>query len=123
HNFASLGDFPFQLLGFLALIILFLMAATSHDFWLRNLTPPVWKFLHMMVYVAYALLVGHVTLGILQSEISPYLAGAAGFGLVLVLGLHVAAAWSENRLDSQKFAAAADGFLEACNVEQIPEKC
>src|SRR5271165_2773552 len=39
HNFASLGDFPFQLLGFLALIILFLMAATSHDFWLRNLTP------------------------------------------------------------------------------------
>jgi DMSO/TMAO reductase YedYZ heme-binding membrane subunit len=31
-RFASLPDFPFQALGFLALLILFLMAATSHDF-------------------------------------------------------------------------------------------
>jgi sulfoxide reductase heme-binding subunit YedZ len=63
QDFGSLSDFPFQQLGFLALMILFLMAATSHDFWLRNLTPPVWKTLHMLVYVAYALLVAHVTLG------------------------------------------------------------
>ena len=48
---------PFQPFGFFALIILFLMAATSHDFWLANLSAPVWKSLHMLVYVAYALLV------------------------------------------------------------------
>src|SRR5208283_152029 len=39
RNFTRLADFPFQPLGFVPLIILFLMAATSHDFWLRNLTP------------------------------------------------------------------------------------
>lgn len=39
----GLAGFPFQPLGALALAILFLMAATSHDFWLANLTPPVWK--------------------------------------------------------------------------------
>src|SRR6516225_8839251 len=42
RHLASVPDFPFQQLGFAALLILFLMAATSHDFWLRNLTPPVW---------------------------------------------------------------------------------
>ena len=47
-----------------ALVILFLMAATSHDFWLHNLTAPVWKALHMGVYVAYALLVLHVLFGV-----------------------------------------------------------
>ena len=31
-RYDSLADFPFQPLGFLALLILFLMAATSHDF-------------------------------------------------------------------------------------------
>ncbi|HAO47428.1 MAG TPA: (2Fe-2S)-binding protein, partial [Chitinophagaceae bacterium] len=36
-NFFSLSGFPFQLLGFFALIIFFLMASTSHDFWLHNL--------------------------------------------------------------------------------------
>ena len=39
-DYASLTSFPFQQLGLGALIILFLMAATSHDFWLRSLSPP-----------------------------------------------------------------------------------
>ena len=56
-------------------MILFLMAATSHDFWMANLTAPVWKSLHMLVYLAYGLLVLHVTLGVLQAETSPVLAG------------------------------------------------
>ena len=58
---------PFQPFGFFALVILFLMAATSHDFWL-NLSAPVSKTLHMLVYTAYALLVLHVTFGVLQGE-------------------------------------------------------
>src|SRR5207237_4885145 len=83
--------FPLPRLAFLAVLILFVMAATSHDFWLRNLTPPIWKALHMLVYVAYALLIGHVTLGLLQSETSPVMAIATGAGFVTVLSLHLAA--------------------------------
>ena len=51
-NFTSLPAFPFQALGFFALIIFFLMAITSHDFWLHNLSPKIWKALHMFVYLA-----------------------------------------------------------------------
>jgi sulfoxide reductase heme-binding subunit YedZ len=122
RNFTSLPDFPFQQLGFVALLILFLMAATSHDFWLRNLTPPIWKSLHMLVYVAYALLVGHVTLGLLQSETSPFLAIATGAGLGMVLSLHIAAARRERRIDARKLVLTADGFVDACALEAIPEK-
>jgi nitrite reductase/ring-hydroxylating ferredoxin subunit len=123
QNFRSLPDFPFQQLGFLALLILFLMAATSHDFWLRNLTPPVWKTLHMLVYVAYALLIGHVTLGVLQSETSPVLVIATGLGLATVLGLHLAASRHERRVDATKLNAVPEGFVDACDVHRIPEKC
>src|SRR5919198_69805 len=73
-RYGSIAQFPFQAVGFFALVILFLMAATSHDFWLRNLSAPVWKRLHMLVYAAYGLLIAHVTLGALQSETSPILA-------------------------------------------------
>jgi nitrite reductase/ring-hydroxylating ferredoxin subunit/DMSO/TMAO reductase YedYZ heme-binding membrane subunit len=121
-NIATLPDFPFQQLGFLALIILFLMAATSHDFWLRNLTPPVWKGLHMLVYVVYALLLAHVTLGLLQSERSPLLAGVTGLGLATVLGLHLAAALRERRIDQKVLLPAQEGFVDACALESIPEK-
>src|SRR5712692_1055500 len=123
QNFRSLPDFPFQQLGFLALVILFLMAATSHDFWLRNLTPPIWKTLHMLVYVAYALLIGHVTLGLLQSETSPVLAVATGAGLVSVLSLHLAAGSREREVDRKKLNPVGKGFVDACSVESIPEKC
>src|SRR5882757_2064011 len=123
RNFANLAEFPFQQLGFFALVILFLMAATSHDFWLRNLTPPVWKFLHMMVYVAYASLVGHVTLGLLQSETSPLLAIATGLGLIIVVVLHIAAASQENKVDSAHSTPSSTEFVDACAVESIPEKC
>jgi DMSO/TMAO reductase YedYZ heme-binding membrane subunit len=58
----SIAGVPFQPFGFFALVILLLMAATSHDFWLANLSAPVWKSLHMLVYGAHALLILHVTL-------------------------------------------------------------
>src|SRR3954454_445213 len=35
-RFGSLADFPFQSLGFFALLILFLMAPTSPEFWLHT---------------------------------------------------------------------------------------
>jgi nitrite reductase/ring-hydroxylating ferredoxin subunit/DMSO/TMAO reductase YedYZ heme-binding membrane subunit len=121
-RFSSLADFPFQQLGLLALLILFLMAATSHDFWLANLSPPVWKSLHMGVYLAYALLVAHVGLGALQQERNPLLAGVLGVGLGTLIALHLAAAWKERRLDRERGGeAAADGFVDVCAVEEIAD--
>jgi methionine sulfoxide reductase heme-binding subunit len=122
-RYGSVADFPFQVLGFFALIILFLMAATSHDFWLRNLSAPMWKRLHMMVYVAYALLVAHVTLGALQSETSPVLASALIVGVAVVISLHLAAAFRERHLDKARHDAVSDGFVEVCKVDRISEKC
>lgn len=118
----SLGQFPFHQLGLAALLILFLMAATSHDFWLAQLTAPVWKALHMGVYLAYALLVAHVALGALQDERSPLAAAALGSGVVTVGALHLLAGWRGHALDRAVEALAADGFVEVGSVDEIPEQ-
>lgn len=122
-RYDSVADFPFQALGFLALIILFFMAATSHDFWLRNLSAPVWKRLHMMVYVAYALLVAHIALGALQSEPSPVLAGSLILAVATVGSLHLLVAFREKKIDHAKRKVLEDGFVEVCAVDRIPERC
>src|SRR5260221_12290258 len=46
-DYGKFIGFPFKALGIVTLLILFLMAATSHDYWLVFLTPSVWKRLHM----------------------------------------------------------------------------
>ncbi|HWD18085.1 MAG TPA: Rieske 2Fe-2S domain-containing protein [Verrucomicrobiae bacterium] len=119
--FVSDAGAPFQIFGFFALFILFLMAATSHDFWLANLSAPVWKSLHMLVYAAYALLVLHVAFGVLQAELSPIYVGAAVCGLVTVLALHLRAAKKETSLDAERLEYAPDGFVDATAVSEIPE--
>jgi nitrite reductase/ring-hydroxylating ferredoxin subunit/DMSO/TMAO reductase YedYZ heme-binding membrane subunit len=119
----SIAGVPFQPFGFFALIIILLMAATSHDFWMANLSAPVWKSLHMLVYGAYGLLVLHVTFGVLQSEASPIYVVAVGFGMVLVLGLHLTAALKEAPSDRPpNNTVDEDGFFYACAVAEIPEK-
>ena len=119
HFTGSAASVPFQPFGFFALVIVFLMAATSHDFWLANLTAPVWKALHMMAYLAYALLVLHVTFGALQGETSRVYVGALALGIFIVLALHLAAAQKEIPLDST--SRPADEFVDACAVADIPE--
>jgi nitrite reductase/ring-hydroxylating ferredoxin subunit/DMSO/TMAO reductase YedYZ heme-binding membrane subunit len=119
-NYGHLASFPFQPLGLAALGILFLMAATSHDFWLENLTAPVWKGLHMLVYVAYALLVAHVLLGVLQAERSPWLAGLLGAGLAWIVGLHLLAGWKERGGDRETAGSVdAAGFVRACRLADL----
>lgn len=118
---SELGQFPFEPLGLLALVILFLMAATSHDFWLANLTAPVWKTLHMLVYLAYGLLIGHVTLGVLQAEASPVLAGALACGVALVLGLHLWAGFSGRAADREAGLSVAGGWIDICAVDDIED--
>ena len=138
---ASIGGVPFQPFGFFALVILLLMAATSHDFWLINLSAPVWKSLHMLVYVAYGLLVLHVTFGVLQAEVNLVYSVATGVGLALVLGLQIAAAFleaptdrevhgsrrleeahaSQSEVGLRKTEIEAAGFIDACAVNDILE--
>ena len=121
-RYESLAWFPFQPLGLAALVILFLMAATSHDFWLTNLTAPVWKALHMSVYVAYGLVILHVAMGLLQAERSWVLATLLALGFIWVVGLHLAAGRRERLLDIEpRRSAAEDGFVPVCVVDRIPE--
>lgn len=122
-RYSSLAQFPFQILGFAALLILFLMAATSHDFWLHNLPAATWKRIHMMVYLSYALLAAHVVLGALQADRNTGLAVLLGFGIALVTTLHLLAAFKERRVDREVRGAEHNGFVEVCNASDIPEKC
>ena len=122
-DYGSLINFPFQVLGFLALFILFLMAITSHDFWLANLSPPVWKFLHMMVYFAYALIILHVALGFLQEEKSIVYIVLFSSSLFFVLGLHLLSGfkeWKERKaILPKKFDENSYAFV--CFAQEIPE--
>ncbi len=98
RSFGSIEAFPFELLGLAGLGVLFVMAATSHDFWLVQLSPRVWKGLHMLVYAAYAAVVFHAALGGLRDGGGTGgLAGLAllGAGAVVVSGLHVASGLRE----------------------------
>ncbi len=121
-RFGSLTQFPFQSLGFFALIILMLMAFTSHDFWLNVLTPKVWKSMHMMVYAAYALIVMHVMLGVLQYETSIVYPLTMLCGVALVISLHLAAGLKELQKDKEGLSPVADGFVHVCDADEIPEK-
>jgi nitrite reductase/ring-hydroxylating ferredoxin subunit/DMSO/TMAO reductase YedYZ heme-binding membrane subunit len=120
ESYGKFIGFPFKALGIAALLILFLMAATSHDFWLAFLTPPVWKAMHMLLYAAYALVVMHVALGIMQYERTPLipLMLIAGFGTVTAL--HLAAGWRERKRDAG--VAANNGWLSAGPPRSIPDK-
>jgi sulfoxide reductase heme-binding subunit YedZ len=115
----TMAAFPFQALGFFALLILFVMAATSHDFWLANLTAPVWKALHMGVYVAYGLVVSHVAFGVLQAEVSPIYAALLSTGFLTVAGLHLSTGFRERDLDRRYDTATVGGFVEVCRIDQI----
>ncbi len=118
-RFNSVGGFPFQSLGFFALIIFFLMAITSHDFWLHQLTPRIWKTLHMLVYLAYALVIMHVALGVIQLEKNPWMIGLLFTGAVTLVSLHLAAALKEKRIDQRLFTLKQEGFVYVCEVGDI----
>lgn len=140
RNFTQVAAFPFEILGLAALVILFLMAATSHDFWLRNLGASKWKRLHMLVYVAYALLVLHVALGILQAQRSAWLAALLFAAVATVIFLHLVSGFRETCRDRAVTLGAAPhmpqpgaavpqttevdsaGWLDVCGVNEIADQ-
>jgi sulfoxide reductase heme-binding subunit YedZ len=104
----SFRDLPFQPFGFMALLILLLLAATSHDYWNANLGPLLWKSVHMLVYLAYGLVVLHLSAGaMLESNtgIHPVFVIAS---VVLVGGLHLTAGIKETNADSVNSAQSVE---------------
>ncbi len=97
-SYSQVLGFPFETLGVLALLALAILAATSHDFWLKFLTPRLWKAFHYLLYPTFALLVGHVGLGALQSNQNPTFTIVVGIAVAAVCLLHAAAAMRESRL-------------------------
>ena len=125
--FGDGGGIPFQPLGVIGLAILFLMAVTSHDFWLANLTPRVWKGLHMAVYAAYAILVGHIALGALQDEGKAYLWPVTGAVAATVFALQLYTGLAERRRDRgcARGTDAAEGgpagYVRTVVANEIPD--
>ncbi|HVJ54359.1 MAG TPA: Rieske 2Fe-2S domain-containing protein [Aliidongia sp.] len=117
-HYGSFIGFPFEALGLVALAILFVMAATSHDFWLTMLSPPVWKAIHMLVYPAYALLIMHVALGAIQSDRSVLLPLLLGGAFLVVAALHGLAAAHTHAHDQP---SPGRDWLEAGPAATIPE--
>jgi nitrite reductase/ring-hydroxylating ferredoxin subunit/DMSO/TMAO reductase YedYZ heme-binding membrane subunit len=123
-NTAAYGKFigfPYKALGIAALVVLLLLAATSHDFWLAFLTPPVWKGLHMLLYLAYGLVVMHVALGAMQQNRSPLFPLLIGGGFVWVAGLHLVAGWRERHRDRGS-KLGEGGWIPVGPPRAIPDK-
>ncbi len=118
----SAPGLPFLPFGIGALMILFVLASTSHDFWLRFLGPPAWKALHMAIYPAYASVVVHVAFGYLQSAEDPVFAvmvAASAFG---VSALHLAAGRSSFSAEVAALPAEpSPEWLLAGKIDDIPE--
>ncbi len=116
------GGVGFEFFGFLALLILLVMAATSHDFWLAFLGHGFWKAMHMAVYGAYALVVAHVVFGVLHSEKSMLYPSMLLAGALVVGVLHISAGLREWRFDATSDEATEDGWLDIGDPMSIPDK-
>ncbi|MCA8900336.1 MAG: ferric reductase-like transmembrane domain-containing protein [Hyphomonas sp.] len=118
-RYDSISGFPFESLGLIALLILFLMAATSHDFWNANLGPGLWKAVHMSVYGAYVLLVAHVALGAIQFEKHPAYVVLLASGAAIVTALQLYSAFFASGPDAK--TRPTDGWLEVGSAADIPD--
>jgi nitrite reductase/ring-hydroxylating ferredoxin subunit/DMSO/TMAO reductase YedYZ heme-binding membrane subunit len=120
-NYLKFVGFPYKTLGLLALIILLFMAATSHDFWLNLLGAPFWKAMHMAVYVAYGLVVMHVSLGALQGNRGLFLPILVGGSFAIVAALHLIAG-ARGRAIDKGVALDGDGWVPVGPPLSIPDK-
>ncbi|RVU36275.1 (2Fe-2S)-binding protein [Hwanghaeella grinnelliae] len=118
--FGHVVGFPFEALGILALLVMAVMAFTSHDFWLSFLGPKLWKRLHLLVYAGYLAATGHLAFGawLDQATVGLTLLLFGGAGAVAVL--HVLAAVKERRMTST--ASPDDDWVPVCPPMEIPDK-
>lgn len=115
-DYGQISGFPFEILGVFALISLLILAATSHDAWMKFLTPPVWKSLHYLIYPAYASVIGHAMLGTVQDQQNQAFTVIVIGSAALVAGLHVAAGLSERRS-----RPTGSDWLPVCASDEIAD--
>lgn len=120
-RYDAVQGFPFESLGLFALCVLFVLAATSHDFWNANLGPGVWKALHMGAYAAFAALIAHVMLGAVQNDRGLASAIVVGVAAIGIASLHVIVGWREAARDAVRTTMSADGWLEVGPAHAIPD--
>jgi nitrite reductase/ring-hydroxylating ferredoxin subunit len=82
------------------------------------LTPRVWKFLHMLLYAGYGLVVMHVALGHMQDERSPLVPIILLASFAAVAALHLVAGWRECKTDR---APATGSWLTVGVPTAIPD--
>lgn len=117
-----IAGFPFELFGVVALLILAVLAVTSHDFWLSFLTPLLWKALHMSVYAAYGFVILHVGLGTLSSAGNGMTALVTVASLTVLSTLHVLAGRREMARDAGAMPPAQlKGHFIAGDLSDIAE--
>lgn len=116
-SYTQILGFPIEILGVAALLILAVLAATSHDFWLAYLSAPVWKALHLLIYPAYVFVVAHVALGYFQDVEHSAFALIFLAAALSVAGLHFLAWLKEARAVSN-----TDTWVKACRPEEIEDK-
>lgn len=119
-SYTQIAGFPFEIFGVFALICLLILATTSHDFWMKFLSAPVWKRLHYLIYAAYVSVAAHVSWGILQDQrnhtFTAIFLGSAG----IVAALHLIAAFKETR-DADPVAEAQGDWVAICRADEIDE--
>ncbi len=119
-NYTSIGGFPFESLGLLALILLGILAVSSHDYWQAALGATFWKRLHMGIYIAYGLLVMHIMLGIVQGE-KDVIYPAVVIGAFCVLAVLHGASVIVGRLKDKQASASLDGWINIGTPGKIRE--
>ncbi len=119
-SFSQVAGFPFEIFGIFALLCLFALATTSHDFWLKFLTPRVWKRIHYLIYAAYISVVAHVSFGVLQDQQNHIFTITFMISALIVAVLHLMAALHERRHGDQ-MANLSDGWVEVCDISEMKE--
>lgn len=120
-SYGQIAGFPFEVFGIFALFCLLVLAATSHDFWLKFLTAPVWKRIHYLIYPAYISVVAHVSLGILQDQRNHTFTAIFLGAAFLVAVLHLAAFLRDRNRADPDGVADTDGWVRVCPAKDVPE--
>ena len=119
-SYEQLAGFPFEVFGIFSLTCLIILAATSHDFWMKFFTPRIWKGVHYLVYAAYISVVAHVSFGILQDQQNhTFTVIFIVSGLIVAL-LHLLAALHE-RKHGDKLVDRTAEWVKVCDVGDMSE--
>lgn len=119
-SYGQLLGFPFEIFGIFALLALIILAATSHDFWMKFLSPPVWKRMHYLIYPAYLAVVAHVSFGILQDQQNHAFTALFIGGAATVGALHFLAALKERGKD-RALSVDGTGWLDVAAIAEFEE--